>query len=185
MRYFLIVLIVMFVPAAMVSADEFTENPCVDEAYKKRHSVPRRRTAGNQLDWKCMQYNADQGEAFYQFYVGLMLIHGKNFSEEKNITKAISLLTAAARKGHNSAIPVLARLYYAGDENFPADIDLAYQWASLVSYPVKENMIIRGSHEEEDRKKIENSLTIMEKIETEISPEHAEKLRSLAHDLLK
>jgi len=144
----------------------------------------RRRSPTNKLDWMCMRSKADQGDAFHQFYVGLSLISGKS-SEGKKISEAISLLTAAAKKGQKNAIPVLARLYYAGDEGLPVNIELAYQWASLSEYPIKEDMIIRGSHAKEDWEKLDKAPTIMEKIELIISPEQAEELKLNASVLLK
>lgn len=180
MRRLFTLLTLMTVFTPMVMAGELA-NPCVKS---EKQGGSRMRSPTNELDWRCMRYQASKDNDFQQFYVGLVLIQG-NSSEGKKISEAIFLLTAAAKSGQKNAIPVLAKLYYAGDKGLPANIELAYQWASLAEYPVKENMIIRGSYYEEDMKQVENMPTIMEKIEKLISPERAEELKSASLDLLK
>lgn len=179
MRYFFTLLILMVFPASFAIADA-SVNPCI-EADKQG---VRLRSPTNPLDWKCMRYQAENGDTFQQFYVGLALVQG-NSPEGKKIPEAISLLTTAAQKGQDGAIATLARLYYAGDKDMKPDIERAYQWAFLAKHPVKENMIIRGDHEKEDREKIEQTPTIMEKIEAQISTKHAKELKLDAPHLLK
>lgn len=181
------------VPAAKV-----TEDPCAIEA----KMPPHKRGANHPVIWACMRQEAANGNVYSQFYVGMSLVYGMS-SEGKKAAEGIELLTKVAKNGSNgySAMRIITQTYLTGVDGVPKNLDLAYQWAFLaeqkspIKTPVKaplsakDSLIRGGAYHEEDKKKVEeltkSQPTIMEEIERQISPEHAEKLRKSAPSLLK
>lgn len=99
----------------------------------------------NSDDWRCMKLLAAQGDAYWQFYVGMQLIWGFNpaggdytaYAEKRRgNSEGIKLLQSAARSKHPSAsanaMNQLSRIYQSRDYGIQ-DYELAYQWAFLAS----------------------------------------------------
>lgn len=99
----------------------------------------------NADDWHCMNALAAEGDAYWQFYVGLQLING--FPQaggdafaydpaQRGNPEGLRLLRAAARSGHQNAaanaMNALARFYLSGTPD-PGEDALAYQWQYLAS----------------------------------------------------
>lgn len=168
-----------------------TEDPCVVEARKPAHL----RSANNPIDWACMRTEAANGNVYSQFYVGMSLVYGVS-NEGKKAAEGIELLTKVAKNGSNgySAMRIITQTYLTGVDGVPKNLDLAYQWAFLAGQKASPLRVpLSGKNRswgsEEDRKRVDAlndaQPTIMEEIEKQISPEHAEELKNLAPDLLK
>ena len=135
----------------------------------------------NPSDWRCMNLLEKNGDAWYQFYVGLQLVDGFDPSagpngaydaKKKGNPEGIALLRAAARADHRTAsanaMNLLGRVYLS-DEYGVRDLALAYQWQYLASrQPL-----------------FEDGYTFDERFATELSADDMKRLRSSADRLLK
>lgn len=114
--------------------------PCEFENLGRRMISPT-----NPADWRCMNLLAKDGDAWYQFYVGLQLIDGFDPSvgpngayepKKRGNPEGIALLRAAARAEHRTAsanaMNALGRVYLSDDYGV-RDLALAYQWHYLAS----------------------------------------------------
>ena len=136
-------LLVVLVPLLLFPVDVFTEPACNFENLGQR-----RINHMNPKDWGCMKLLAAQGDAYWQFYVGVQLVNGFDpnggdytaySATRKGNPEGIKLLRSAATSGHSvasaNAMNTLGKFYLPKeglDIGLP-NYELAYQWQFLAS----------------------------------------------------
>lgn len=132
--------LILLLTSAWASNAASAKPPCEFENPGHRMISPT-----NPSDWRCMNLLAKNGDAWYQFYVGLQLIdgfdpnagsNGAYDAKKKGNPEGIALLRAAARTDHRTAsanaMNLLGRVYLS-EEYGVRDLALAYQWHYLAS----------------------------------------------------
>lgn len=132
--------LIPLVAVLFVANAAFAEPSCVFENAAQRLISPT-----NAADWRCMNQLAKEGDAYWQYYVGLQLINGFEpaggdhtawLDKRKGNPPGIQLLHAAARSKHVVAsanamnqLSIVHRSHVYGRK----DLELSYQWAVLAS----------------------------------------------------
>ena len=120
--------LVVFTALCLLSACAQAEPACVFE-----NTGHRRISGTNPKDLQCMKLLAAQGDAHWQYYLGLMFIG--LVSGEKNIPEGLALLKTVARSNNKYSADAMRflGLFYKSPDFALHDNELAYQWLYLTS----------------------------------------------------
>jgi hypothetical protein len=120
--------LVVFAALCMLPVGAWAEPACVFE-----NTGHRRISGDNPKDLLCMKLLAAQGDAFYQYYLGL--VHIGRVAGEKNIPEGLALLKTVAQNNNRHGADAMRFLGYFYKSPDPAlrDNELAYQWLYLAS----------------------------------------------------
>ena len=120
--------IVVFAALCLVSVCAQAELPACFE-----NTGHRRISGTNPKDLQCMKLLAAQGDAHWQYYLGLVLIG--QVPGEKNIPEGVALLKTVARSNnkYSAGAMRIMGLSYKSPVFALHDNELAYQWLYLTS----------------------------------------------------
>jgi hypothetical protein len=118
----------VFTALCMLSVSAWAEPACVFE-----NTGHRRISGDNPKDLQCMKLLAAQGDAFYQYYLGL--VHLGRVAGEKNIPEGLALLKTVAQNNNRHSADAMRFLgeFYKSPGSALRDNELAYRWLYLAS----------------------------------------------------
>jgi hypothetical protein len=118
----------IFTALYMLSICVWAEPACVFE-----NTGHRRISGDNPKDLQCMKLLAAQGDAFYQYYLGL--VHLGRMAGEKNIPEGLALLKTVAQNNNRHSADAMRILgdFHKSPASALRGNELAYQWLYLAS----------------------------------------------------